>query len=261
MLTYLNAKQMPLEEFVRRIQKIKAVGYVESHRHGDTGVGKTLEDLLGIAENNISGPDMIDYELKAARRRSKSLLTLFTKAPLPSGKADRRLLDAYGYLKRERKLRSNVALTQSRLAPMSVHHIPSAGKELHVNVTSLGPNKQRLQLRVSPDRIDILNPKHIEAFYDGRDLKRSLEKKYPGLIYVLAEKKRLGSMEQFWYDEAYQLKGLSYNRFIELLINGTIILNLRIGHHPDGRLHDHGTGFRISPVNLPLCFREAQRIL
>jgi hypothetical protein len=40
-------------EFQRRIAQIKGMGYVQSHRKGDTGVGKTLEDLLGITENNL----------------------------------------------------------------------------------------------------------------------------------------------------------------------------------------------------------------
>ena len=46
------------------------MGFVESHREGDTGIGKTLEDLLGITENNIAGPDFATYELKSARKDS-----------------------------------------------------------------------------------------------------------------------------------------------------------------------------------------------
>jgi len=44
------------EEFVERLQEIESMGYVETHRAGNTGIGKTLEDLLGIEENNIPGP-------------------------------------------------------------------------------------------------------------------------------------------------------------------------------------------------------------
>jgi len=32
------------------------MGFIKTHRTGYTGIGKTLEDLLGIIENNISGP-------------------------------------------------------------------------------------------------------------------------------------------------------------------------------------------------------------
>ena len=75
-------------------------GYVRSHRQHDTGIGKTLEDLLGITENNVSGPDFSTYELKSARKSSTSMLTLFTKAPLPRG-ANKRLLEVFGYKQRK----------------------------------------------------------------------------------------------------------------------------------------------------------------
>jgi len=75
---------MEYPEFQRKIAQIKEMGYVQSHRKGDTGIGKTLEDLLGITENNIAGPDFAIYELKAGRKESVSMLTLFTKAPLPA---------------------------------------------------------------------------------------------------------------------------------------------------------------------------------
>jgi hypothetical protein len=37
---------------------------VETHRAGSTGIGKTLEDLLGIEENNVPGPDAVGVELQ-----------------------------------------------------------------------------------------------------------------------------------------------------------------------------------------------------
>ncbi len=69
------------EEFVERLREIKQMGYIETHRSGNTGIGKTLEDLLEIEENNIPGPDAVGVELKAMRRDSRSLTTLFTKEP------------------------------------------------------------------------------------------------------------------------------------------------------------------------------------
>ena len=68
-----------LDEFIDKMKEIREKGYVRSHRHHDTGIGKTLEDLLGITENNVAGPDFSSYELKSARKGSVSMLTLFTK--------------------------------------------------------------------------------------------------------------------------------------------------------------------------------------
>lgn len=54
-----------LEDFIREYSNIVNMGWVKTHRAGPTGIGKTLEDLLGIQENNIDGPDFGDYELKS----------------------------------------------------------------------------------------------------------------------------------------------------------------------------------------------------
>jgi hypothetical protein len=45
---------MNYTEFIQKLIQIKGMGFVESSRRGDTGIGKTLEDLLGITENNIA---------------------------------------------------------------------------------------------------------------------------------------------------------------------------------------------------------------
>ena len=42
---------MNLEDFTRRLREIKNNKFVVTHRPGPTGIGKTLEDLLGIREN------------------------------------------------------------------------------------------------------------------------------------------------------------------------------------------------------------------
>ena len=83
-------------DLVGELKEIKNMRYVRTHRAGPTGIGKTLEDLLGIEENNIPGPNGRMIELKSARKNAKSMLTLFTKSPLPS-KANSILLRRYGY--------------------------------------------------------------------------------------------------------------------------------------------------------------------
>lgn len=72
------AKQLTLIEFKKQFSKIKKAGWVQSTRRGPTGVGKTLEQLLGLDENNIALPDLGAVELKAHRIGSSALITLFT---------------------------------------------------------------------------------------------------------------------------------------------------------------------------------------
>lgn len=75
---------MDLKELKIKLEQIKQQGFVKTHRVGDTGIGKTLEDLLDIPENNIPLHDIAGVaELKAYRKDAKSMLTLFTLEPLP----------------------------------------------------------------------------------------------------------------------------------------------------------------------------------
>lgn len=76
-----------LEEFISSFEQIRDIGWIRTHRSGPTGIGKTLEDLLGIPENNYDEPDFGNYELKSCRINSNSMLTLFTKTPMPKGAA------------------------------------------------------------------------------------------------------------------------------------------------------------------------------
>lgn len=92
-----EAKWYILEDFIYEFQKIKEYGWILTHRSGSTGVGKTLEDLLGIIENNYDEPDFCEYELKSCRVESNSMLLLFAKTPQPLG-AVNHLRETFGYL-------------------------------------------------------------------------------------------------------------------------------------------------------------------
>jgi len=42
---------MDLKELTQKLKEINKMGFIKTHRAGDTGIGKTLEDLLNIPEN------------------------------------------------------------------------------------------------------------------------------------------------------------------------------------------------------------------
>jgi len=249
---------MEYSDFERKIMQIKEMGYVPSHRKGPTGIGKTLEDLLGITENNIAGPDFQIYELKSARKESVSMLTLFTKAPVPRG-ANKSLLEEFGYI--QRKIPRKYKQLTMTGEEMDESKIPPEDKELHTTVDSIKPNSVGLKLEIKSNRLYIANDKGVEAYYDNDTLRNAFEKKYHRLIYVLADHKTEKGKEWFWFNEVYLLDGFSFERFSELVKEGKMKVDIRIGHYPDGRLHDHGTGFRILPKYLPKCFETIKQIL
>lgn len=250
---------MQYADFLVKIKEIHDMGFVETHRKGDTGIGKTLEDLLGIAENNIAGPDFSNYELKSQRKQTQSMLTLFTKAPNPRG-ANKELLNTYGYPHRKTSKEHRQATLTSESDKGIL--IPEGDKELHVTVDALKPNSVGLVLEAVEDKLYLGKDKGVEAYYDESTLREAFSRKNPDrLIYVLADHHKKGSTEYFWYQEAYRLVGFSFKNLMRLIQNGTIKIDIRIGHYPDGRLHDHGTGFRIRPTNLPECYETMDRIL
>ncbi|MCP2605271.1 MvaI/BcnI family restriction endonuclease [Candidatus Aminicenantes bacterium AH-873-B07] len=234
---------MEYEDVIKRLREIKEMGYIKTHRAGDTGIGKTLEDMLGVEENNVPGPNAEMIELKSARKNAKSMLTLFTKSPLPRS-ANSALLKRFGY-----------------------EAVGRPGeKELHTTVNAQEFNtikgKPGFKIDIQKDRINLITTTNeIVGYWDKETLRKAFEKKLPKLLYVKAEARGKGSTEEFWYNEAWLLKGFDFDNFIHLLKDKVILVDIRIGQYPDGRPHDHGTGFRVWPDKLDLCFSYRERIM
>src|SRR5690349_14288205 len=72
------------QDLTEKIRAIQAMGWIPTGRTGNAGgVGNTLEDLLGIKENNLPIPNAAEWELKSHRLGSASLMTLFHVEPSP----------------------------------------------------------------------------------------------------------------------------------------------------------------------------------
>lgn len=249
---------MEYSEFLRKIHQIKLMNYVKSHREGPTGIGKTLEDLLGLKENNIQGPDFSNYELKASRKGSNSMITLFTKKLEPD--SGEKLWETYGG-RGKKDISSKFKQTMLAGSEEDNEFIPPSERRLHSTVITQAENPDSFILEVDENRITIKNKKNVECYYSNSILKETLEKKYASLIHVLADHKKEQGQEYFWYNEAYLYSGFDFTTFMRVVREGRIKVDIRIGHYPDGRVHDHGTGLRISPIHLPECFQSKSKIL
>jgi hypothetical protein len=230
-------------ELIEKLKKIKEIGWIRTHRAGNTGIGKTLEDLLGITENNIPGPNAAMIELKSARKNALSMLTLFTKSPLPP-RANSILLEKFGYASTKKQ----------------------GSKRLETTVNAIDFNnlkgKLGFKIVIKKDRINLITPTNeIVGYWDKETLRNSFERKLPKLLYVKAESRGKGTDEEFWFNEVWLLSGFDFNNFVQLLKDGVILVDIRIGQYKDGRTHDHGTGFRVFPDKLDLCFSHRERII
>jgi hypothetical protein len=64
------------DELIQKLQQLSEMGWVRNGRFGNHGgIGNTLEDYLGIAENNLPIPNAAEWELKTQRARTTSLTT------------------------------------------------------------------------------------------------------------------------------------------------------------------------------------------
>lgn len=239
-----------LEDFIREYAKIKEMGWIKTHRQGTTGIGKTLEDLLGILENNKDQPDFGDYELKSCRLNSSSMLTLFTLAPSPK-KSNQYLLEKYGYFSKghdnDKKI-LHATLSANKFSP-----IADTGNALKIHCEQAG--------------IYVESQNIIENVYWPREnLKNQFEKKYKNkFVYAKALNRGKGASEEFHFIEAYEVSGFDYGTFIELLECGKIFVDFRIGKYQSGekkgKSHDHGTAFRIRETDQHLLFKVQNKIV
>lgn len=238
------------DELVEGIKELKEKGFIKTHRTGDTGIGKALEDLLGVDENNFPGPDGQDTELKSARKNSSSMLTLFTKSPLPIGVNSKLRLE-YGY-------------PDEKFSDKPV---------LRTTINSLDFNtvkgKKGFMLVSKNDRIEIALPRKPQQFpemqnpfWPKEEFEKSIKKKYKkSLLYVKADSKGTGLNEKFHYNEAYLLEGFDFKTFSKNIQKGILKVDIRLGLYNDGRFHDHGTGIRINPSLLDLIFSKRKRVV
>ena len=238
-----------LEEFIEKYTEICNRGWIKTHRSGPTGIGKTLEDLLGIVENNIDGPDFGDYELKSCRLDSNSMLTIFTKTPQPQGAANT-LRMTFGYP-------SDAYNNDEKV----LHSTLSADR-----FVSIADTGHSLKVLCSDTKIAIVAEDGKEyAYWTREQLRTAFEKKYKGkFVYAKAHSRGAGANEEFKFVEAYEVSGFDYDAFVSLLEQGKIYIDLRLGQYhggaKDGQTHDHGTGFRIKEKDQHLLFKVNKKI-
>lgn len=215
------------DDIIQELKKIKQKGYIKTKRRGPTGVGMTLESLLGIQENNIPGPNGHQTELKSTRKASKAPITILTIQPLPEG-ITTKLCEKFGKSTNGTK-RLNTTINAMR--QNKVYGEPGFKLSIHRSKITLEHTKY--------DNMPI-------PYWDKKTLQKNFERKYSRhLIYVHAESKGHGEEEKFHYTEAWHVYGFKFSKFMELLKEGHIKVEIRMGMQDSGKPHDHGTGFRL----------------
>ncbi len=219
--------------------ELKAKGWIKSNRKHNTGIGKTLEDYLGITENNISLPDFGVMELKSQRIKTSSMMTLFTKSP--EGITNAEIRRKFGYPDAE---------------------FPNI-KILHQTISDGKKNGMGFQITINKKqgKLLILKKGKTLGYYSLDFLKnKAIEKIGNGLILVRAETKKIRGHEYFHYKDAYILKEIDPTKF---LAHSRYDIRLGVYHSgaKAGQPHDHGSAFRLTEQSLPFLFKVQKKIL
>jgi len=243
------------------LEMIVNLGWIENQRHGnDGGIGNTLEDLLGISENNYSLPDFGNWEIKSQRSKTASLLTLFHFEPEPRDLrvVPRLLLPNYGWPHRnaggkypitEKSFRQTIKATQYTDRGFSIV-IDDTLEQIVIDFQfSLVSDAHRAWRAEVEEHVGVgaLNP---SPFWRLGEIRNKLEEKLKNIVYVVADTKIIGGKEFFKYLHFEVFMDPSSERFLELLKGGTIFIDF------DARTgHNHGTKFRIRRKQLPQLYQ------
>jgi len=231
-----------LAQIKKDLKRISELGWLKSNRAHNTGIGKTLEDYMGLKENNIALPDFGVMELKSQRATTASMLTLFTKKP--EGITNAEILKRFGYPDPE----------------YSQHKI------LHQTIASGKKNGMGFHCKIDPaqGKLLVLKNRTVLGYYSLDFLRqKAAEKIGNGLILVFANSKKVKGHEYFHYTEAWLLKDIDPKQFLALSK-----YDIRLGVYRSGKSmgkpHDHGSAFRLTRLSketFPHLFKTHERIL
>ncbi|SMC87417.1 MvaI/BcnI family restriction endonuclease [Polynucleobacter kasalickyi] len=240
------------EELIGKLKLISNRGFVESLRNGDTGVGMTLETLLGITANSNRAPDYKGIEIKAKRvrganNRTTNNVSLFSQVPnwpLSTCKNGLAILNKCGYIDSE----------TNRL-------------QLYCTVSN-SPNPQSLSLFVNENDNLVECKKIISGtaepivVWDLGNLKTQLESKHKQTFWVKAKtKKNENNLECFHYIEVEHTQNPLTANLPSLIEIGAITMDFTLSKKATGNgTRDHGYLFRIKPSNFDLLFPPSKII-
>ncbi len=255
------------ELLIKRLKEIAAMGWIPNARHGNHGgIGNTLEDLLGIEENNLPIPNAAEWELKTQRQDSGSLTTLFHIEPSPRaiGFVPKVLLPKYGwahkedggkYQKGEKSFRQTI---HGRARSDRGFKVVISRRERKVLISfdakQVDP-KHKIWLTSVKKRAGLreLDP---QPYWGFDDLEHKAGTKLLNSFYVQAEVQKKRGKEFYKYTKVMMLQKFNFEGFLKALEEGYVLVDF------DARTgHNHGTKFRLRQECLPMLYKTKKIIL
>ncbi len=255
------------ESLIDRLIEICKLGWIPNARPGnDGGVGNTLEDLLGISENNLPIPNAAEWELKAQRTTTTSLTTLFHCEPSPTALrfVPSILLPKYGWPHSQAGIRYPQGEMSFRQTISGLNY-SDRGFSVLVN-----RNDPKVEITFDPNKVDTRHSEWLELvraraglhdlnprpYWGFNDLFHKAGTKLKNTFYVLADSRREQGIELLQFKKIYKLTGFSIGGFLSGIEKGFLYVDF------DARTgHNHGTKFRLRQNYLPSLYTSIEEIL
>jgi hypothetical protein len=227
-------------ELLDKLKEISLLGYIPTDVPGDTGIGITLQNLLGIDPDSSKKPDYKGIELKSKRLgKSETRFTLFSNVPnweLSPILSAWNLLMKYGYEGKGGKWR------------------------LSHQMDAIKPNSLGLILELDWEN-DLLKQNHFDietaisthmVTWDMKTLRSRLQEKHNETFWIYANKRGQGPNEEFHYILARHTRSPILSNFDKLLESGLIShdYTLSIKNESTKTVRDHGYLFKIMSDNI-----------
>jgi hypothetical protein len=257
------------EKLIKKFKEIAKMGWIENGRYGNQGgIGNTLEDLLGIEENNLPIPNAAEWELKAQKKDTSSLTTLFHSEPSPRAIkfVPTILLPKYGW--KHKKAGSKYPETEMSFR-QTIHGQSYSDRGFSVIVdrknkknlisfnSKKADNKHSEWLKNVKKNIGLgeLNP---QPYWGFDDLKHKAGTKLLNTFYVQADvkKDKKTKIEYYHYNKVLMLQKFNFEGFLKCLEEGNILVDF------DARTgHNHGTKFRLRQNHFSDLYEKITEII
>jgi len=254
-------------ELIAKLKEISVKGFVPNTRLGNHGgIGNTLEDLLGIKENNLPIPNAAEWELKTRRLNSTSLTTLFHIEPSPRAIrfVPQVLLLKYGWAHKEAGRKYPKGEMSFR---QTIHGQLRSDRGFKVVIDR---KARKVLISFDAKSVDLRHKKWVESvkrrvglgeldpqtYWGFDDLAHKAGTKLPNAFYVQAELKIVRKKEHYHYTKVTMLQKFNFEGFLKALEEGKILVDF------DARTgHNHGTKFRMRQDCLPMLYKKKTVII
>jgi hypothetical protein len=252
---------------IAKLKEIAGMGFIPNARRGNQGgIGNTLEDLLGVKENNLPIPNAAEWELKAQRLNSTSLTTLFHIEPSPRAVrfVPQILLPFYGWPHEEA---GKIYPKNEMSFRQTIHGKSRSDRGFKVVIDR---KKRKILISFDSKSVDLRHKNWLEhvrkcaglselnpqPYWGFDDLEHKAGTKLLNTFYVQAEVKIENKKEYYHFNKIMMLQKFSFEGFLKALEQGKILVDF------DARTgHNHGTKFRMRQDRLPMLYEKITKIL